>query len=66
MREFLIALLLAAMPAAGNFAGGLLAEWVRVSERMLSLALHAAAGIVVARSWPSSCCPSRSRQRRRG
>ena len=34
------------MPAAGNFAGGLLAETIRVSKRTLSLALHVAAGVV--------------------
>lgn len=36
------------MPAAGNFAGGLLAEFVRVSQRALSYALHMAAGIIIA------------------
>jgi zinc transporter, ZIP family len=40
-------LLLVALPAAGNFAGGLLAETVRLSEKRLSLALHAAAGVVL-------------------
>lgn len=48
MRDYLIVLALAALPAAGNFAGGLLAEWLPLSRRMLSLALHAAAGIVLA------------------
>lgn len=47
MNEFLVVLALAALPAAGNFAGGLLAEFVPVSNRLLSLALHAAAGIVL-------------------
>ena len=46
--EFLIVLGLAALPAAGNFFGGVLAEMFRVSERTLSLALHLAAGIVLA------------------
>ena len=41
-------LLLTLMPALGNFAGGLLADRVRVSPRMLSVALHLAAGIVFA------------------
>ena len=41
-------LLLALMPAAGNFGGGLLAEFLRVSQRTLSFALHAAAGILFA------------------
>jgi ZIP family zinc transporter len=39
---------LALLPALGNFAGGLLAERFPVSERLLNLALHAAAGIVLA------------------
>lgn len=47
MNEFWIALGLALLPAAGNFAGGALAEIVHVSQRTLSLALHAAAGIVL-------------------
>lgn len=38
---------LALLPAAGNFAGGLAAEFVPVSRRTLSLALHVAAGIVL-------------------
>lgn len=41
-------LALALIPAAGNFAGGLLADMTPVSRRTLSLALHAAAGIVIA------------------
>lgn len=48
MNDFLIVLGFAALPAAGNFAGGLLAEAFDVSERVLSLALHLAAGIVLA------------------
>lgn len=48
MSNFLILFALAAMPAAGNFAGGLLAEAIPVSRQTLSLALHAAAGIVLA------------------
>src|SRR3546814_14385507 len=39
-------LLLALFPAAGNFAGGMLAEAIRTSRRSLSIALHLAAGIV--------------------
>jgi ZIP family zinc transporter len=45
---YLLVLAFAALPAAGNFAGGVLAEIFRVSERTLSLALHLAAGIVLA------------------
>lgn len=48
MKEYLLALSLAALPAAGNFLGGVLAELVQVSKRTLSFALHAAAGILIA------------------
>ena len=44
---YLLVLALLALPAAGNWAGGALAEMVPVSRRTLSLALHAAAGIVL-------------------
>lgn len=36
------------MPAIGNFTGGLIAEFLNVSKKTLSLALHMAAGIVLA------------------
>lgn len=39
---------LALLPALGNFAGALLAERVEATGRRLNLALHAAAGIVLA------------------
>jgi len=45
--EGFVLLALAALPAVGNFLGGLAAELVDVSERALSLALHPAAGIVM-------------------
>ena len=48
MSGYLLVLGLAALPAAGNLAGGILAETLRASERTLSLALHLAAGIVLA------------------
>lgn len=48
MTGFWAVLGLAAMPALGNFAGGVLADRVKVSPGMLSLALHTAAGIVFA------------------
>ncbi len=48
MNEYLTALGFALIPAGGNFFGGLLAEMIPVSKRALSLALHAAAGIVTA------------------
>lgn len=48
MTGFVLVLALAALPAAGNFLGGLASEAVNVSERALSLSLHLAAGIVLA------------------
>ena len=48
MSAFSNALLLALLPAAGNFGGGMLAEFLRTSKRAVSWALHAAAGIVIA------------------
>lgn len=48
MDEYLLVLGLAALPALGNFLGGLGAEVLQVSSRGLSLALHAAAGIILA------------------
>lgn len=47
MDGFLSVLALAVLPALGNFSGGLLSEMVNVSRRTLSLALHAAAGIIL-------------------
>lgn len=47
MSEYLIVLAFAALPALGNFAGGVLAEVFDVSRRVFNLALHAAAGIVI-------------------
>lgn len=46
--SFALVMALALLPAAGNIAGGLLAETWEVSARTLSLALHLAAGIVLA------------------
>ena len=48
MDDYLKALMFAALPALGNFTGGVLAEMFNVSRRALSLALHLAAGIVLA------------------
>jgi ZIP family zinc transporter len=45
---YVLALLLSALPVAGNLLGGALAELVPLSARTLSLALHAAAGVVLA------------------
>ncbi|WP_375600326.1 ZIP family metal transporter [Devosia sp. Naph2] len=48
MHPYLQVLALALLPAFGNFAGGVVAEMVRVDARLLSRSLHLAAGIVVA------------------
>lgn len=41
-------LLLSLLPGAGNFAGGMVAEFWKTSPRLLNWALHAASGIVIA------------------
>lgn len=41
-------LLLSLLPGAGNFVGGMLAEFGKTSDRLLNWALHAASGIVIA------------------
>jgi zinc transporter, ZIP family len=46
--SFYQVLILALLPAAGNFLGGLLGEILSVPYRVLSLALHAATGILFA------------------
>ncbi|TFL19461.1 ZIP family metal transporter [Jannaschia formosa] len=38
---------LALLPGLGNFAGGMVAEFVQTTPRLLNLALHAASGIVI-------------------
>ncbi len=48
MSDFVTVLGFAALPAAGNLLGAALAEIFPVSGRILSLALHLAAGIVLA------------------
>lgn len=48
MSDLLIVLAIALLPAAGNFGGGLLAEFGQTSKIRLNQALHAAAGIVIA------------------
>ena len=47
MPDLGLVLLLAALPPIGVVAGAALAELVEVSPRRLSLALHAAAGILL-------------------
>lgn len=48
MDQFLNVLGLAMLSAAGCFAGGVLSELLRVSDRYLSLALHFSAGMILA------------------
>jgi zinc transporter, ZIP family len=48
MSTFLQIILLATLPALGNFLGGLLGEFISVPYKVLSLALHAATGILFA------------------
>lgn len=48
MPDYLQVLVLALLPGIGSFAGGLVAEVVAATPRMLSRALHAAAGIAIA------------------
>lgn len=38
---------LALLPGLGNLAGGMVAEFVGTTPRLLNLALHAASGIVI-------------------
>ena len=48
MNDIWIVLLLALLPGAGNFVGGMLAEFWKTSPQLLNWALHAASGIVIA------------------
>ena len=48
MTGFMATLMYATLPFAGNFLGGLIAEFTSVSKKKLSWALHAAAGILIA------------------
>lgn len=48
MGSYWMVLGLALLPALGNFGGGLLAEFFQANKYMVSKALHAAAGIVIA------------------
>ena len=47
-RSILVTLGLALLPAAGNSAGGLLAEWLHPSRHIVNRALHSATGIILA------------------
>jgi ZIP family zinc transporter len=44
----LMVLGLALLPALGNFGGGVLAEWLRPSEKTINRSLHVATGIILA------------------
>lgn len=48
MSDFATVLVLALLPAGGNFVGSLLAERMRAPEWIVGAALHAAAGIAIA------------------
>jgi ZIP family zinc transporter len=48
MSEYLTVLAIALLPAGGNFAGGLLAESLRVPTWVIGAALHAAVGVAIA------------------
>lgn len=48
MQEFLFALTLSALPVASNFMGAIIAEALPSSKQTLGLALHAAAGVLLA------------------
>ncbi|MFN2302823.1 MAG: ZIP family metal transporter [Anaerolineales bacterium] len=48
MKEILIVLSLASLPALGNFIGGLFSEWLKPSKHFVNQALHAASGIILA------------------
>ena len=48
MGDLLLVLGLALLPPAGNFAGGMIAEYWKPSARLLNWSLHAASGIVLA------------------
>jgi ZIP family zinc transporter len=45
---FWLVMAYALLPAAGNFVGGLLAEWRKPSQEVVNRALHAATGIILA------------------
>ncbi|QBR83783.1 ZIP family zinc transporter [Legionella israelensis] len=48
MDNFLLTLLIALLPAFGNFLGGIIAELFYISDKALSLSLHMATGILIA------------------
>ncbi|MGK7725868.1 hypothetical protein ACSQ8B_07075 [Marinovum sp. F03] len=47
MENLWIVIGLALLPGLGNLAGGMVAEYLPTSPRLLNLALHAASGIVI-------------------
>ena len=48
MNELFLVLLFSLLPALGTFIGGSAAEFFKINKKNLSLALHAAAGIILA------------------
>jgi len=48
MNEFLVVILLALLPIMGSIIGGIAPEFFKISQRNLSLALHATTGIILA------------------
>lgn len=48
MSDLFSVLIFSSLPALGNFMGGLLSEWLKPSRYFVNLALHAAAGIILA------------------
>lgn len=48
MTDLFFVMAVASLPAAGNFIGGLLSEWLNPSKHFVNRALHAAAGIILA------------------
>ncbi len=54
MPEFLFVLVLSALPVISNFIGATIAEAFPLSKQTLGLALHAAAGVLLAILVPSN------------
>jgi ZIP family zinc transporter len=48
MGDLWLVVVLALLPGLGNFAGGMVAEFVKTTPKLLNLSLHAASGIVIA------------------
>lgn len=48
MNELFLILLFSLLPALGTFGGGIAAEYININRKNLSLALHVAAGVILA------------------